>query len=352
MRRNRNLEIDRPSTRRGSRNAAIRSQRETSWLPKVFATSRAARGAQIKYWNDLHSSLLAPLEIKPLDRPGFEATSSLGHLGTLRIVSTQSAPATVEHRARHVALTKERRFRVMLSTRGRIRLHHVGREVVLDEGDFVMLDDSAPYRIAFRETNHCVCLAVRPTTLRMYLPSPASLCGLPMSASSPLNGIVGAMLCGVWAQIERGLPPEQGPGLARALLQMVAAAYAVEHSREVERSVVTASRYSEIKQYIEMNLRSSNLGPTPIAAALGVSRRYIRLLFAANDDSVSAYIRRRRLEECAWELAQPLWRGRSITSAASEWGFRSMAHFARAFKAQYGMTPTAFRRMRLNPPRK
>lgn len=313
-------------------------------MPKVFSTSRAARGTQIKYWNELHCGLLAPLEIKPLDRSGFEATSSLGHLGQLRIVRTKSAPAIVEHRARHVALTTERRFRVMLSTRGRIRLHHVGRETVLEEGDFAMLDDSAPYRIAFRETNHCVCLAVSPKMLRTYLPSPASLCGLPMAASSPLNGIVSAMLRGLWAQIERGLPAEHGPALARTLLQMVAAAYAFQYSSEVERSVVTAARYAEIKQHIEMHLRSPNLGPTPIAAALGLSRRYIRLLFAANDDGVSAYIRRRRLEECAWELSQPLWRARSITATAADWGFRSMAHFARAFKAQYGMTPTAFRR--------
>jgi len=320
-------------------------------MPRVFSTSRAARGAQIKYWNDLHCSLLAPVEIKPLDRSGFEATSSLGYLGQLRIVRTKSSAATVEHRARHVALTKERRFRIVLSTRGRIRLHHVGREAVLEAGDFAMLDDSAPYRLAFREMNHCICLAVRPTMLRTYLPSPASLCGLPMSASNPLNGIVSAMLRGVWAQIERGVPSGHEPVLARTLLQMAATAYTVEHGSEVEGSVIAAARYAEIKQFIEMNLRSPNLGPTPIAAALGVSRRYIRLLFAANDDSVSAYIRRRRLEECAWELSQPLWRARSITSTATDWGFRSMAHFARAFKSQYGLTPTAFRLTRLKPQR-
>jgi AraC-like DNA-binding protein len=111
----------------------------------------------------------------------------------------------------------------------------------------------------------------------------------------------------------------------------------------MERSVVAAARVTAIKQYIETHLRSPDLTPTAIAAALGFSRRYVRLLFAAEDDSVTAYLRRRRLEECAFELAQPQWLGRSITATASNWGFRSVEHFARAFKIAYGVGPRAYK---------
>ena len=135
-----------------------------------------------------------------------------------------------------------------------------------------------------------------PPTLRTYLPAPAGLCGLAMSASMPMNKVAGAMLLGLWEQVQRGLTVEQGAALAKSLLEVVAAAYAVEYGCQAERSVIAASRYTEIKHYIEMHLRNPELGPTPIANALGVSRRYIRLLFAAHSDSVTAYIRRRRLE--------------------------------------------------------
>jgi AraC family transcriptional activator of tynA and feaB len=316
-------------------------------MPKTYSTIRVARGARIKYWNDLHCNLQAPLEIKPLDRSQFDATSSVEHMGQLRMVATESAPAIVEHRARHVAQTKERRFRLLLSTQGRMSLQHVGREVVLDEGDFALLDDGAPYRIAFRDSNTAICVAISPPTLRSHLPTPSALCGLAMSASAPMNKIASTMVQGLWDQAQRGLAAEQGTVLAKNFLQVVAAAYAIEYGSQTERSVIAAARYTEIKQYIELNLRNPELGPTPIANALGVSRRYVRLLFAAQNDSVTAYIRRRRLEECAWELGQPLWQGRSITSTASDWGFRSMAHFARAFKGHYGSTPTEFRRAKL-----
>jgi AraC family transcriptional activator of tynA and feaB len=318
-------------------------------MPKIYSTARVPRGARLKYWNELHSNLLGPIEIKPFDRAQFDATSRLEHLGQLRMVMTESAPAIVEHGAHHVAQTKERRFRVLLSAQGRLRLQHFGHEGALEEGDFALLDDAAPYRIAFREPNNAIWLAVTPSTLRTFLPTPSGLCGIAMSASAPMNNVVSNMLRGLCNQVQQGLPTEQGEVLARNLLQVMASAYSLEHGCREERSVVASARCTEIKQYIEMHLRNPELGPTPIANALGVSRRYVRLLFATESDSVTAYIRRRRLEECAWELAQPLWQGRSITATASDWGFRSMAHFTRAFKEHYGSTPTAFRRAKLQP---
>ena len=65
-------------------------------MPKIYSTARVARGARLKYWNDLHSNLLAPIEIKPLDRAQFDATSRLDTLGQLRILVTESTPAVVE----------------------------------------------------------------------------------------------------------------------------------------------------------------------------------------------------------------------------------------------------------------
>jgi AraC-like DNA-binding protein len=313
-----------------------------------YSTSRVARAARLRYWNDIHTNLGAPLEIKARDRGEFAAAASTADLGPLRFVRVDSAPATVEHRARHVAQTRERRFRVLLSVRGKVGVRHVGHEAVLDEGDFALLDDSFPYRFDFDEPNSVLCVSVTPTTIKAYLPTPARLCGLRMPADRPLNRVASTMLLGLWEQIEdRALQAEQRPALARSFLQVMAASYAVDHTCVVDRSVVAAARRTEIKQYIETHLRTPDLTPTTIAAALGLSRRYLRLLFAAESDSVTAYLRRRRLEECAFELAQPQWLGRSITATASDWGFRSVTHFARAFKTAYGTTPSAFKQARV-----
>jgi AraC-like DNA-binding protein len=313
-------------------------------VAKSYSTARVARAARLRYWSDLLSNLVAPLEIKARERSAFDAAACAADFGPLHFVKIDSAPATVEHQAHHAAQMRERRFRIVLPLRGKILLRHLGHEAVLDEGDFALLDDSVPYRIEFHEPNRALCVAISPATIKAYLPAPTRLCGLRMPTDRPLNKVVSTMLAGLWKEIEtEELKAEQRPALARCFLQVLAASYALDHTRAIDGSVVVAARRVEIKQYIETHLRSPELTPRTISAALGVSGRYVRLLFAAENDSVTAYLRRRRLEECAFELAQPEWRGRSITATASDWGFRSVTHFARAFKTVYGATPSAYK---------
>ena len=321
-----------------------RGNRGDSLVPKSYSTLRVARAARLRYWNDVHTNLGAPLEIKARDRSEFDAAASTADLGPLRLVRVDSAPATVEHEARHVAQTRERRYRIVLAMRGKVGVRHAGHDAVLEQGDFALLDDSLPYRIEFDEPNRSLCVAIAPSTIKIYLPVPARMCGLRMPADRPLNKVASTMLLALWTEIENeDLRPEHRPALARSFLQVMAASYAVDHACAIERSVVAAARRTELKQYIETHLRSPELTPTTIAAALGLSRRYVRMLFAEENDSVMAYLKRRRLEECAFELAQPQWCGRSITATASDWGFRNVTHFARAFKAAYGTTPSAYK---------
>jgi AraC-like DNA-binding protein len=298
----------------------------------------------LRYWNKVHANLGAPLEIKARDRGEFQASASTVDLGPLRLVRVDSTPATVEHDARHVAQTRERRFRIVLPIRGKVGVRHAGRDAVLEPGDFALLDDSLPFRIEFDEPNQSLYVAIAPSTIKIYLPAPARMCGLRMPVDRPLNRVASTMLLALWTEIENeDLRPEQRPALARSFLQVMAASYAVDHACAIERSIAAAARRTAIKQYIEAHLRSPELTPATIAAALGLSRRYVRLLFAGENDSVTAYLKRRRLEECAFELAQPQWSGRSITATASDWGFRNVTHFARAFKAAFGATPSAYK---------
>ncbi len=311
---------------------------------KCYSTLRVARSARLRYWNDLHASLGAPLEIKARNRAEFNASASTAELGPLRFVRVDSTPAVVGHEAHHVAQTRERHFRVVLVMQGTVALRHAGHDAVLEQGEFALLDDSLPFRMEFQEPNRALCVAIAPSTLKSYLPAPARMCGFRMAADRPLNRVASTMLLALWSELEsEELQAEQRPALARSFLQVMAASYALDHACPVERSVAAAARRAQIKQYIETHLRSPDLTPTAIAAALGLSSRYVRLLFAKENDSVTAYLKRRRLEECAFELAQPQWVGRSITATASDWGFRSVTHFARAFKAAYGATPSAYK---------
>jgi AraC-like DNA-binding protein len=106
-------------------------------------------------------------------------------------------------------------------------------------------------------------------------------------------------------------------------------------------------RRKDVIQFIEDNLRDPELSPASISAGLKISPRYLRTVFAPGGEKMSAYILRRRLEECARQMANPAWAVHTLTEIAFSWGFNSAAHFTRTFHEKYAMPPREYRRFQL-----
>ena len=112
-------------------------------------------------------------------------------------------------------------------------------------------------------------------------------------------------------------------------------------------SPIVNGRQAKVKLYIEQHLRDPQLSPRSIAEHLQLSSRYLRMIFATTNEPASAYILRRRLEECARQIGDARWRGHSITEIAFAWGFNSAPHFTRSFRDRYGVSPRHYRRTQL-----
>jgi AraC-like DNA-binding protein len=67
-------------------------------------------------------------------------------------------------------------------------------------------------------------------------------------------------------------------------------------------------------------------------------------LFAREELSFAAWVREQRLRRCRDDLADPRLRHLAISEIAGRWGYRSPAHFTRAFSARFGVTPRELRR--------
>ncbi len=96
-------------------------------------------------------------------------------------------------------------------------------------------------------------------------------------------------------------------------------------------------------QTIETLLPDPGLSLRRVADEEGVSSRYVQKLFAAVDETFSHYLRTRRLERCRTDLSSPQHARLSISEICFRWGFNGSAHFSRAFRDQYGLSPREFR---------
>ena len=96
-----------------------------------------------------------------------------------------------------------------------------------------------------------------------------------------------------------------------------------------------------IKQYVRSQLHNPDLDVPSIAKAVGLSASYIHRLFAHEHLHLMHWVWVQRLENCHRELC--LDHKRLSSDIAYSWGFRSPAHFSRAFRRHFGLSPREIR---------
>lgn len=102
----------------------------------------------------------------------------------------------------------------------------------------------------------------------------------------------------------------------------------------------------QAQRLIGQLLQEAQLSPQYLAERLHISIRQLYRLFEEQGDSVCRYIQRQRLQRSAEDLGNPQLRHESITQIAFKWGFADSAHFSRAFKKQFELSPKDYRLQR------
>lgn len=97
------------------------------------------------------------------------------------------------------------------------------------------------------------------------------------------------------------------------------------------------------KRFIERNVSTEELNLDTVAKAAGVSSRYIARLFASEGTTVMRYLWQTRLERAKALLMNGNAKLR-IGEIAWQCGFANAAHFSRAFKQRFGVSPNAVQR--------
>jgi len=108
----------------------------------------------------------------------------------------------------------------------------------------------------------------------------------------------------------------------------------------------TASKAATLQrlcQAIERRLDDPDLTPAKVAAAEGISERYLQKLFGGTGSSFTHYLRERRLQRTCADLANPAEAHHSISEIAFRAGFNDSAHFSRAFRHRFGVSPREYR---------
>lgn len=160
-----------------------------------------------------------------------------------------------------------------------------------------------------------------------------------------IPGAMGQLLGDFLVLLARNAPACSGanaPALQSAVRGMVLACIAPSKDSAAQAATpIAVVRKDGVRKIIDQNLHRLAFGPDFLCREAGMSRSQLYRLLEA-EGGVKNYIQRRRLKKCYSELS----RGtnlRPIAAIGEEMGFADPSGFTRAFKKEFGMSPSEVR---------
>jgi len=337
------------SAARNEAQALAVSPAEVMLVDLAFTTRDVAPPDRLAAWQELVSRVFIPLTVTPLGTSGgpapFEAAVTARDLGGVRVWRVSGSPMSAERGSRHIRTAAVGDYLLAVHITGAAHASQDGREVDLGPGDFTLLDSARPYSIAFRAQD-------RFTHLIYQIPR-ASLdarrqAGWATALRVPFASAPGRLAFPYLRTLAARGGPRAGeaPGAAFTdiALDLVAGALRAVAGHHNGPPPPGAARIGELKTFALANLGDPSLSPRRVARASYISVRQLHRLFARKGLSFAAWVREQRLRRCRDDLADPRLHHLAISRIAERWGYRSQAHFTRAFSARFGVTPREFRR--------
>lgn len=214
----------------------------------------------------------------------------------------------------------------------------------LQAGRMALVDSTKPFRGIFTERTQVIQLRIPKKALsdrgfRLDLRGVIKL-----NVATPDVGAVGDLIFSMAKQAgatSAHMRRRQGEQLLDLVDILVEDPSALLRARSGEATLFRA------KRFIAQNLRNADLTATLIASEVGSSEVHLNRLFRTEGVSLMRYV-----WSCRLELAARLLKGCSrnhvqIQEIAYRCGFSTTAHFSRAFKDRYGISPRDARTMDL-----
>jgi AraC-like DNA-binding protein len=289
---------------------------------------------------------IVPFDLRVEAEPDFRSQIVTGEAGPLRLTTVAGPPLVAARTRRLVRQSDPGLFKIDVQTRGRSVFAQDDREAVLMPGDLTLVNLSRPCRLAAAGDPDQEIVAVQ--FPRSLLPlgerELSRLTAVRIWGRNGLGGLVSSLVVHLRDGLDDHAPADLGR-LSAALtdLLVVGLAGLVDHRSAVPPEGRRRALLWRVRAFIEERLDDPDLSPAVVAAANGVSVRYLHKLFETEDATVASWIRRRRLERCRRDLLDPALQDWSAGAIGARWGLIDAQHFSRVFRATYGLPPAEYR---------
>lgn len=319
----------------------IRHRPPSSGRPARHLVATGATGDR-----DRFATLVAPafsaVRVRPLADGTFHSSLRTALAGEVRVSVLSGSPCVVTHGAELIHDADPGFLAVSLQRVGRAAVAQDGRQCMLGPSDLVNYVTSRPYEVTFWEPYEVVVVTVPLAALGSHADTVAARTAIAVGTDRGPRDVVGTLLDALAAKIDDCTPGDANSSkehLADAIVSLVIAELV-----DIVPQGAGDDLADRVLAHCLSHLSDPRLSVESVGRALGVSVRYLHKVLGPTGITLSAWIRRQRLERIGRDLADESLRGRTAGAIAARWGMPDTGHLSRALKAEFGMTASEIRR--------
>ncbi|MBW6425274.1 AraC family transcriptional regulator [Rhizobium sp. XQZ8] len=313
-----------------------------------FSTDDLREADRFDEWREARGKHLfgVTIELDPERRKRFHGSFKAFAVGGAIASEMQASSYRVSRTAADIARLAGNSLCISLQVRGPGILD-TGRDLTqsMREGDFAISHSDLPFRgTPYHYNDFSYRLLKIPLNEELVLGRPAHDLFATTLSESPLFRRAFQALFDALTMRSQTLANPDVDVLHIARLSMAARGRLPLTMPEIKTAIRVGLNYAA-REIMARRHHEASLNPANVAAELGVSIRYLHMLFKNSEMSFSRTLTAMRAEGAYRRLmANPTL---AVTQAAYASGFDSIATFYRAFANAYGMAPGDLRTMRL-----
>lgn len=307
----------------------------------TMSTDFVSPGERVGYWSEWIDRLFCGLQSDVYGDTAFDGHMATEQAGDVVLTRLEADRHRVLKSDREVRGGDVGYLKIVAPYRGTAGVEQQGRQAWVSPGEWCIYDTTDRYRVANPvHVEHLIVMVPRAPLVERGLPLDR-LMAQRLGAHGGISRLALQAMRGAWQELP-SIAPSAARGVGESIVQLVQLSLlelAGRDSAPTQREALG----ERIKQLVARRLGDARLSVDTIAVELNCSRRQLYNAFGDEPDGVAGYVLAQRLEACRRDFDDRCQDAISITDIALRRGFNHPAHFSRAFKARFGVTPSEWR---------
>ncbi|WP_342074979.1 helix-turn-helix domain-containing protein [Yoonia sp. SS1-5] len=307
-----------------------------------YNTDDVAPQDRFAYWRESVCDSYVQLGCDTENRSNFRGLIDIARHSVVSISKVSGLSHTVERRKRDIRATTDSYFLLSLQTAESSQVTQFGKTAVLNPGDMALYSSTDPYTLKLSDDFSKTVVQLPSAKLIERLPNAEMLTARKIDGQSGIGKLVRENILAFAEHVNTANPMVQSL-LQDTLIDLIATGLASHGADKIELSSPEQHVMLRAKSYIRAHLGEPGLDRNMVAAQIGMSVRRLNDIFSKEDTSISAFIRKTRLDAVASDLRDARFQRLSISEIAFRHGFSNLQNFSTIFRTRFGQSPRSYR---------